>query len=201
MIGASRRKRSVDAGRLSTCALGTCRRLFAVCGPCDRGRRYCSPDCARASRGGQLRRAGQRYQATERGRLAHAARQARYRERRTRVTHRSGQGHRRGAQARAHAGPVEPDGFATPSCVRCGGSSGFLRNGFRMRSTRRSVAKKVASCSSLNASEALGAAVPAGGPQGIGARAAATGIRAHTGRAPTRPERPDALAPELSSPA
>jgi hypothetical protein len=74
-----------EANRLSTCA--SCRRPFAVCGPCDRGRRHCSPSCARTRRQGQLRVAGRRYQATERGRLAHALRQALYRARRAGVTH------------------------------------------------------------------------------------------------------------------
>src|SRR5947207_10574627 len=32
----SRRRVSIEADRLSTCALGTCGRLFAACGPCDR---------------------------------------------------------------------------------------------------------------------------------------------------------------------
>jgi len=75
------------SNRLTTCGLVSCSRLFAVCGRCDRGRRYCSKECAALARRTQLRRAGRLYQASERGRQSHAARQARYRARRSRVTH------------------------------------------------------------------------------------------------------------------
>jgi hypothetical protein len=69
------------------CLLPSCARLFSVCGGCDRGRRYCSGECARTARRVQQRRAGRLYQATDRGRHAHALRQARYRARLAGVTH------------------------------------------------------------------------------------------------------------------
>jgi hypothetical protein len=69
------------SNRLITCLLPSCARLFSACGGCDRGRRYCSGECARTARRVQQRRAGRIYQATDRGRLAHAVRQARYRAR------------------------------------------------------------------------------------------------------------------------
>lgn len=75
------------SNRLATCGAAGCSRLFAVCGRCDRGRRYCSEECAELVRRVQTRRAGRCYQASERGRQAHAARQARYRAKRSRVTH------------------------------------------------------------------------------------------------------------------
>jgi hypothetical protein len=78
-----------DSNRLTTCAMPLCGRPFAVCGPCDRGRRYCSPGCSVNARRARQREASRRYQSSERGRLAHQARQARYRERAQGVTHRS----------------------------------------------------------------------------------------------------------------
>jgi len=85
----SRSARPVQStsNRLATCGVAGCSRLFAVCGSCDRGRRYCSEGCAALARRAQTRRAGRCYQASERGRQAHAARQARYRAKRSRVTH------------------------------------------------------------------------------------------------------------------
>jgi hypothetical protein len=144
-------KAAREANRLSNCA--HCNRPFAVCGRCDRGRRHCSPECARTRRQGQLRRAGRRYQGSERGRAAHAMRQARYRARRARVTHPSGEDPPNPAAqavrpAVASCGRRERSEVAVtadsspwvgmpPACARCGESSGFLRNGFRFRASRR----------------------------------------------------------------
>jgi hypothetical protein len=71
------------------CALWRCSRLFSVCGPCDSGRRYCGRECAREARRLQQRDASRAYQLTDRGRRAHAERQARYRRRATGVTQHS----------------------------------------------------------------------------------------------------------------
>lgn len=72
--------------RLYLCA--RCRRQVVICPYCDRGQRYCGADCARAARQASLRSAGQRYQASHRGRHRHAERQRRYRRRqREKVTH------------------------------------------------------------------------------------------------------------------
>jgi hypothetical protein len=79
------RRAAREPNRLSNCS--SCGRPFAICGSCDRGRRHFSPQCARTRRQGQLQRAGRRCQASERGRAAHALRQARYRARRAGVTH------------------------------------------------------------------------------------------------------------------
>lgn len=75
--------------RLWSCA--RCREQQRLCRPCDRGQRLCTP-CAPEQRRQAVRRAGARYQGTRRGRRLHAARQARYRERRAnfaapKVTH------------------------------------------------------------------------------------------------------------------
>lgn len=66
-----------------------CRRLFCdlcdkvayICSWCDRGQRYCSPECRERARCRSVREAGQRYQRTPRGRRLHAQRQGRYRRR------------------------------------------------------------------------------------------------------------------------
>ena len=78
-----------QSNRLATCARADCRRLFAVCGRFDRGRRSCSSECSQHGRRTSLRRAGTAYQATQRGRQLHAVRQARYRDQLRRVTHQS----------------------------------------------------------------------------------------------------------------
>lgn len=64
------RGRNLRSNRLTTCAFRSCSRLFAVCGRCDRGRRFCSPQCAGSARRSSLQRAGRQYQATDRGRSA-----------------------------------------------------------------------------------------------------------------------------------
>lgn len=71
--------------RLFLCARCQCQVL--ICPRCDRGNRYCGVRCAKAARRAATRAAGQRYQASRRGRFIHAARQQRYRARRQEVTH------------------------------------------------------------------------------------------------------------------
>jgi hypothetical protein len=71
---------------LLNCAL--CQRQLWVCGRCDHGQRYCAEPCAAEARRQSVRAAGQRYQKTFGGRLQHARRQSRWRERqRQKVTH------------------------------------------------------------------------------------------------------------------
>lgn len=72
-------------GRRYLCA--RCRSAVLICSRCDRGQRYCACGCAKVARASSLRAAGQRYQASSRGRRAHAARQGRYRARHAKVTH------------------------------------------------------------------------------------------------------------------
>lgn len=72
-------------GRRYLCA--HCRCAVLICCRCDRGQRYCADGCAKVARANSVRAAGQRYQASPRGRHAHAARQRRYRLRQEKVTH------------------------------------------------------------------------------------------------------------------
>ena len=63
-----------------------CRAQTYVCRRCDRGQVYCGRDCALEARRQRQREARARYQATDRGRILHAERNRRYRERKRRVT-------------------------------------------------------------------------------------------------------------------
>jgi hypothetical protein len=71
-------------GRLFPCAC--CRAQVVVCSRCDRGQVYGGGDCSQASRRARLREAGQRCQLSRRGRMAHAERTRRYRQRLNKVT-------------------------------------------------------------------------------------------------------------------
>ena len=66
-------------GRRYLCA--GCRTAVLICSHCDRGQRYCTTGCADLARRRSVRAAGRRYQASRRGRHAHANRQQRYRAR------------------------------------------------------------------------------------------------------------------------
>jgi len=74
-----------NTARLYHCA--RCHRQVVICRRCDRGNIYCPEGCADLARRDSLRAAGKRYQQTHRGRLKHAERQRRYRERQQKVTH------------------------------------------------------------------------------------------------------------------
>ncbi len=71
--------------RARRCLGPDCHQIFMVCGPCDRGQRYCSQPCRTAARQRQRRAANRRYQQTEQGRETHRCRQRAYRERRAGV--------------------------------------------------------------------------------------------------------------------
>jgi hypothetical protein len=58
-----------------------CRAQVLLCSHCDRGQHYCGRECSGAARRERRREAAQRYQQSRRGRLAHAARSRRWRER------------------------------------------------------------------------------------------------------------------------
>jgi hypothetical protein len=75
---------SARSARLFLCA--RCRAQVLVCSCCDRGQIYCTGGCAQIARREGLREAGQRYQASRRGRVAHALRAHRYRARQKNVT-------------------------------------------------------------------------------------------------------------------
>jgi hypothetical protein len=76
-----------QAPRLFQCAL--CHTQSRVCSKCDRGQIYCGKVCAVFARKKSMQLAGMRYQKTFNGKRNHAARQARYRMRQSKiVTHR-----------------------------------------------------------------------------------------------------------------
>lgn len=64
-----------------------CHTAVLICSHCDRGQRYCAGDCAQQARTQSLQESGRRYQASRSGRLNHAERQRRYRDRQAKVTH------------------------------------------------------------------------------------------------------------------
>lgn len=67
-----------ELARLYNCLL--CHQQVKICSHCDRGNVYCSP-CAPIARIQARRAAGHRYQNTPQGKLNHAKRQQKYRER------------------------------------------------------------------------------------------------------------------------
>lgn len=66
-------------GRMFLCA--RCREAVVLCSRCDRGQRYCGQVCSRAARRDFQRDAGRRYQCGIAGRVKHAERSRRWRER------------------------------------------------------------------------------------------------------------------------
>jgi len=65
--------------RLRVCC--GCNAVFSICRPCDRGQRYCSPECRVPALREQRRRANRRHQCSPEGRLDHRDRQREYRKR------------------------------------------------------------------------------------------------------------------------
>ena len=74
-----------STGRLYLCQ--RCRLQVIICRRCDRGQSYCSDACSKAARCEALRASGRRYQQSSKGRLKHAERAHRYRQRKNKVTH------------------------------------------------------------------------------------------------------------------
>ena len=75
----------INAARLYCCQ--RCNVQVTICRHCDHGNRYCT-ECAPVARQEARKRAAARYQDSHQGRLNHAARQSRYRERqKKKVTH------------------------------------------------------------------------------------------------------------------
>jgi hypothetical protein len=64
-----------------------CRAQVLICSCCDRGQIYCAGGCAGLTRRERQRAAGRRYQASHRGRVAHALRARSYRARQKNMTH------------------------------------------------------------------------------------------------------------------
>lgn len=73
------------SARIYNCARCHCQVI--VCSCCDRGNIYCSQACSSASRKESMQAASKRYQKTYAGRMKHAERQKRYRNKT--VTHHS----------------------------------------------------------------------------------------------------------------
>jgi hypothetical protein len=124
--------------RLFLCA--RCRAQVLLCSRCDRGQIYCGAQCSQQARRHSQCAAAHRYQASRRGRLAHAARQSRYRARRQKVTH-QGSAATAAAALLAAEQDAEPTAVTTAQaarphwhCQRCGARcapwvrSGFLRH-------------------------------------------------------------------------
>ena len=70
-----------------------CRVQVVLCSRCDRGNRYCGRICRRQARDGARRQTARRYQCSRAGRLAHAQRMRRWRQRHAaqKVTHQGSQ--------------------------------------------------------------------------------------------------------------
>jgi hypothetical protein len=68
------------SARLFLCA--RCRDQVLLCSHCDRGQQYCSRACSSVSRRERRRETAERYQSSRGGQLKHAARSARWRQRR-----------------------------------------------------------------------------------------------------------------------
>ena len=132
----------------STARLFYCRRCTKqtlICCDCDRGNQYCSADCTRAARRQGLREAGQRYQNSFRGRIKHAARQHRYRQRqRDKVTHHrsptpglSALLSKRQRRLSSHPQPETTKAGQPYHCDFCGKPcSEFIRSGYLRHSGR-----------------------------------------------------------------
>lgn len=150
------------SARLFLCA--RCRVQALICSCCDRGQIYCAGGCAQEARQQAQRVAGQRYQASRRGRLTHAARSGRWRARQKNVTHQGSPsrppdaGVPMDATAAASAPPVAPSSEVdAPSqnesafwrCRWCGRRcSPLVRMGFlrrRWRGRRRDQTSRCAS--------------------------------------------------------
>ena len=121
-------------GRRYLCA--GCRTAVVICSHCDRGHRYCTSTCAQHARHHAVRAAGCRYQASRRGRHAHAERQRRYRAKLKKVTHQGSP-----PPAPAVPLPLEPITPVLPAPWHCGRChrrlSEWVRRDFLRRRIRR----------------------------------------------------------------
>lgn len=119
-------------GRRYLCA--GCRTAVVICSHCDRGHRYCTAPCAALAREHAVRAAGRRYQASLRGRHAHAQRQRRYRARLQEVTH-------QGSPPPVSAAQLAPEPMtpAIPLPWHCGRCQRPLPEGVRQDFLRRRI--------------------------------------------------------------
>lgn len=141
---------SVTIHHLRRCAGPECGRIFAVCRSCGWTRRYCSSSCRDEIRRRRVRAAGHRYQQSIGGRQAHAARQARYRERQ-RVQSRA-----LPSTLTGEAAERDPVSTLTPeaACVRTEGDEGGRRPGDGSKE-RRSAERGLASTPEAASSRAV----------------------------------------------
>ena len=138
-----------STGRMFLCA--ACRIQVVLCRRCDRGQIYCGRECSGRARRDAQRAAARRYQATRRGRFAHAERARRYRARCKIVTHQGSRDAKPDAllALQAAVSPQDPaaQSPSTPEvvsmvCKRCGAPRaaavrlGFLRHHAPMRGRR-----------------------------------------------------------------
>lgn len=140
-----------ENARLYNCLL--CHQQVCICPLCDRGNVYCSP-CASIARIQARRAAGRRYQNTPQGKLNHAKRQKKYRERQENknkiVTHQGSTVSDISASSELIVQEVDiqrvkmPEKIETPCCHFCHSEvSSSLRTGF----IHQSVAKRL--CGSI----------------------------------------------------
>jgi hypothetical protein len=93
--------------RLYLCA--RCRIQVVLCSRCDRGNRYCGRACRHQAREDARRQTAQRYQRSWHGRMAHAQRSRRWRQRRAAAAGRGSDVHNvthQGSQPGVRAAPL-----------------------------------------------------------------------------------------------
>jgi hypothetical protein len=130
-----------------------CQAQVLICSACDRGQIYCAASCAGLARRERQRAAGQRYQTSHRGRVAHAMRARRHRARQKIVTHQGSPPAQpydlllaSSAVTAGESPSPSPKVFTSPSaghCHWCGRRcSPFVRHGFlRRRRVPRTVTR------------------------------------------------------------
>jgi hypothetical protein len=92
--------------RLFLCA--RCRVQVVLCSRCDRGNRYCGRPCRHRAREDARRQTAQRYQRSWRGRIAHAQRSRRWRQRRAAAVRAGDDAHNVTHQGSQPAGAAAP---------------------------------------------------------------------------------------------
>ena len=146
------------SARLFQCA--RCHALTKICSQCDRGNVYCGV-CAIPARKKARQDTSKRYQQSPAGRLNHAARQRRYRERQRlkiqKVTH---QGCEKTVNVRVQENDLQSDNEVSNSTILCkkgGNSCGFcglncspfLRRDFRLPSYKPGRKLRATTCNHL----------------------------------------------------
>ena len=128
-----------ESSRIFYCVL--CKEQCVICSCCDRGQIYCSKTCSNSARRSSCLAAGERYQKTHYGRLKHAMRQSRYRQRKReetkKVTH---QGSPPSKDCDLLSSELNEANKRTDYCHFCGKAvNGFLRRCFLGASRRTNI--------------------------------------------------------------